>query len=314
MTLGDVLALAQATLRKLGEYVVEAVGQSRPSLAPWLRRFCLGIPSEESGPAERQALEPPATTAGAPASPDVGAGSGPAPSPPTRGPAAAAGRTTGLPRVPPSGPPAPREFAGGTSPPAHDADRIGLFPRDPYWLFAYWQLRPRTRVEALRRLGAEAEGATTVLRVYEHPGTPLERATFDVELSPGADRWHLQVPHDDTDYAVEVGLRTMSGAFLPFVRSDVARTPPAGPSEQIVVEWYTAPPPPPAEPTIVEEALEPEPAPAPSLPPPQAAEPAPESGAAPTPEPATVPGVPPVDTAALLAPGEPRSSEALGAR
>src|SRR2546428_8916486 len=50
----------------------------------------------------------------------------------------------------------------GDLPRAYGRDRLVLLVRDPWWLFAYWELTPTSRIETLRRLGAEAEGAVEV--------------------------------------------------------------------------------------------------------------------------------------------------------
>lgn len=133
-------------------------------------------------------------------------------------------------------PPAP---AHEDLPRAYGRDRCVLMPRDPWWLFAFWEVTPTTRVAALRALGAEAEGASEVLRVFERPPGGAERLAFDVELTPGADRWYVPLAHPGGAWVVELGLRTVRGRFVPLVRSNPAVAPAAAPSEQTDVEWVT---------------------------------------------------------------------------
>lgn len=127
----------------------------------------------------------------------------------------------------------------GDLPRAYGRDRCVLMPRDPWWLFAFWEVTPSTRVAALRALGAEAEGAAEVLRVFERPPGGAERLAFDVELTPGADRWYVPLGHPGGAYVVEVGLRTARGRFVPLVRSNPAMVPAATPSDRTEVEWVT---------------------------------------------------------------------------
>lgn len=131
-------------------------------------------------------------------------------------------------------PPVDRE--AGDLPRSYGTDRVVLLARDPWWLFAWWEITPETRVEALRRLGAEAEGARFVLRVHLLDGPHAVR-TFDVDLPAGAEHWHVETGRPATPVRVEIGLGTVGGAFVPLVVSGIVTTPPAGPSGDTAVRW-----------------------------------------------------------------------------
>ena len=129
----------------------------------------------------------------------------------------------------------------GELPRAYGRDRIVLLPRDPWWVFTYWEITPATRVQALRALGTEAEGARELLRVYDvtfitFTGDNAWRS-FDVELPPGADHWYLNVGRPAASYCVEIGLASAGGRFLPLARSNAVTTPRATPSPDTTVRW-----------------------------------------------------------------------------
>jgi hypothetical protein len=126
-------------------------------------------------------------------------------------------------------------------PRAYGVDRIGLLPRDPWWVFAYWEVTPETRIRALRSLGDAAPEAREILRVYDVTFLTFTGdnawLSFDVELPSGADRWYLNVSRPAASYCVEVGLRTSGGRFLPLARSNVVTTPRVAPSPDTSVTW-----------------------------------------------------------------------------
>src|SRR5581483_5745739 len=126
-------------------------------------------------------------------------------------------------------------------PRAYNRDRIVLLPRDPWWAFAYWEITPTTRVRALRALGSDAEGAREVLRVYDVTFLTFTGdnawLSFDVELTPGADRWYLNLGRPAASFCVEIGLRTPGGRFLPLARSNTVTTPRSSPSPDTSVRW-----------------------------------------------------------------------------
>jgi hypothetical protein len=130
---------------------------------------------------------------------------------------------------------------GGELPRAYGSDRIVLLPRDPWWVFTYWEITPTTRVHALRALGAEAEGARELLRVYDVTFITFTGdnawQSFDVALPPGADRWYLNVGRPAASFCVEIGLATSGGRFLPLARSNVVTTSRATPSPDTTVHW-----------------------------------------------------------------------------
>lgn len=141
------------------------------------------------------------------------------------------------------GVPAPAQQQGPLAPPpaalprAYGVNRAVLTARDPCCLFAWWEITPVSRVEALRSLGHEAEGAREVLRV--HRGVyPSCRHVDDVLLTPGAERWYVEVEPGDT-WTVEIGLRTPGGRFVSLVRSNPVESPPAEPSADTAVRWVT---------------------------------------------------------------------------
>ncbi len=134
-------------------------------------------------------------------------------------------------------PAGPQTADTGTLPRAYGVNRAVLTARDPCCLFVWWEIMPVTRVEALRSLGSEAERVTEVLRLHRGE-QPHSRVVADLPLTPGAERWYVEVEPDDT-WSVEVGLRAPSGRFVCLVRSNSTVSPPAHPSSDTSVRWVT---------------------------------------------------------------------------
>src|SRR5262249_58273956 len=82
---------------------------------------------------------------------------------------------------------------GRELPRAYGLNRVVLLARDPWWLFAHWEISPVERIEALRALGGEGEGAREVLRVHGPEGDGLPAR--DIDLEPGTGRLHFRVDH-----------------------------------------------------------------------------------------------------------------------
>lgn len=131
--------------------------------------------------------------------------------------------------------------AGGELPRAYGRDQVVLLSRDPWTLFAYWEIGPRTRAGALLALDAEADGARQVLRIYDAtfvtPAGDRACLALDLELSHGATSAYVRASRPGASYSVEIGLRTPANRFIPMARSNTVTLPPAAPSTDTTVRW-----------------------------------------------------------------------------
>lgn len=126
----------------------------------------------------------------------------------------------------------------GELPAAGGTDRITLLARDPFCVFAYWELTPGRRQPALAELGRDAEGACQVLRLYA--ATTADTAptvSFDVDLPADLGSRYLTVSSPGASCRAEIGLRTASGRFVPLVSSNTVIMPSAAPSTDTSVRW-----------------------------------------------------------------------------
>ena len=67
-------------------------------------------------------------------------------------------------------------------PTSYGEDRIVLMVKDPWWLFAYWEIQPGTeRTVRSQLLPHEVSGLQTILRIYDvtdvaFPSQPAHRS------------------------------------------------------------------------------------------------------------------------------------------
>jgi len=118
-------------------------------------------------------------------------------------------------------------------PDGYGEDRLVLLPRDPQWLYAYWDLKNETKDVA-----REKGGKNLSLRLFEVHGDELEPMAehWCQELSRS---WYVQVPSPGQVYVSEIGYRAMDGSWLSLLRSNSIRVPPAAPSHVVADEFVT---------------------------------------------------------------------------
>ncbi len=125
-------------------------------------------------------------------------------------------------------------------PASYGDDKIALLVRDPWWIYAYWEVTPdreRQVMHHIESLGAHRD--KLVLRVYDVTGCSIEspRSFFDIDMTFLIGNWYVDVGIPDRDWIAELGIRTSDGRFFMLVRSNVARTPRFGVSEVLDEEW-----------------------------------------------------------------------------
>jgi hypothetical protein len=107
-------------------------------------------------------------------------------------------------------------------PQTYGVNRLRLLVKDPEWLFAYWDVDPRS-LESLRRdLGARASALSQLtLRVFED----RDGGASTFLLPQDARTWYVQTRTAGRAYRAEVGVMLPSGEFRSLARSNSVVTP-----------------------------------------------------------------------------------------
>ncbi len=120
-------------------------------------------------------------------------------------------------------------------PAAYGKDRLVLLVKDPWWIYAYWEVTPQNERQVLEKMAAQKAGkGQRVLRVHQKTG---RRNFFDIEAGLFSDNWFIDVGAPDQEWAAEIGVRSSDGRFFPLIRSNTVRTPRYGVSEEIDPDW-----------------------------------------------------------------------------
>lgn len=116
--------------------------------------------------------------------------------------------------------------------------RIFLIPRDPFWMFTYWELTPETKAkyQEMRK-----QGGTLILRVYDVTGVEFDgtnaNSFFDITINESVDNWYINVPQVNRNWCVDIGVKLPDGSFIHFTRSNVVFMPRYGVSPITDEKW-----------------------------------------------------------------------------
>jgi hypothetical protein len=127
---------------------------------------------------------------------------------------------------------------------ASQKDRIIVFTRDSYWLYAYWELSRSTLARARAALGQEWHSTHPILRVMdvssEDSTSAAERHVRDIPIHGGVNNWYIDVLEPPRSYRIDIGYLSRHGRFHVLARSNVVTTPKAGVTDTLDENWTNA--------------------------------------------------------------------------
>lgn len=117
-------------------------------------------------------------------------------------------------------------------------NQIYLLVRDPYWIYAYWEIQGDHQRKHLEKLGGSWESVVSVLRVYDITENGKTSSFSDIVLQHMARCWYINT-QPNRSYFVEIGLLHRDGRFICLARSNHVTTPRSGMSEIIDDQWMS---------------------------------------------------------------------------
>lgn len=108
-------------------------------------------------------------------------------------------------------------------PDCYDLDRMVLLVKDPYWLYAYWDLSTDTQEKAKDYL------KNLVLRVYDVTDVIFDGTNahyhWEIDIHTFTDNWYIPIKSTNRNYLAELGFYNADGVFVTMLRSNSVLTP-----------------------------------------------------------------------------------------
>ena len=126
-------------------------------------------------------------------------------------------------------------------PEAYKHPSITLMPRDPHWIYAYWDVPEFAMKQAKEQIGPLFKKSKFTIRVHDASeiSASLKKTflSFDIDIDPKAQGWYVNSSRDNMTYYADFGVRTPRGDFYPLARSNTVSTPRASEGEHRRVSW-----------------------------------------------------------------------------
>jgi hypothetical protein len=115
--------------------------------------------------------------------------------------------------------------------------------RDPYWIYAYWEISLQAIQQAKSALSQKWGNARSILRVYDVTDIDFNGHNashhFDIEIVGGANNWYINVGQPNRHYCIDIGLLTTEGQLYTLARSNIVATPRDSMSDIFDEEWMS---------------------------------------------------------------------------
>ncbi|MCX5692259.1 MAG: DUF4912 domain-containing protein [Candidatus Omnitrophica bacterium] len=126
--------------------------------------------------------------------------------------------------------------------PSYDTtSRITLIPKDPSWIYAYWEIADSSIKDVKRQLGGNLDGTKFIVRMYDVTCKDFNGFNanhwFDIEVGRYSNNWYINIWNDNASYCGEIGMLHNSGRFFPMARSNFVHTPRSSSSNRFEEIW-----------------------------------------------------------------------------
>ena len=129
------------------------------------------------------------------------------------------------------------QTASQALPISYNQTRFVLMVRDPYWVYAYWDLSDEKQKEIELYLREKNNKAKSVLRIYDITETDVRRDTarnyFDIEVPVDVGQWYVYLGLPDRKFIADFGFVDQEGDFYLFAWSNAITMPRDTPSSVV---------------------------------------------------------------------------------
>ncbi len=119
-----------------------------------------------------------------------------------------------------------------------------LLPKDPAWMFLFWEITAQTFDCVRAQYGEVLDHSRTVIRLYDVSGVNYFDGTnacayYDMPVIFDAKSWYIHAPQAGRSYVADLGFVTPQGQFILLTRSNTTTLPPGKVSEVVDDQWMS---------------------------------------------------------------------------
>ncbi|MDO8735333.1 MAG: DUF4912 domain-containing protein [Elusimicrobiota bacterium] len=128
-------------------------------------------------------------------------------------------------------------------PERYNEDILVILPRDPHWIFAYWDISDKTSERLKNKYGRDIfEKSNFVLRIHDITGfkkfhSNSSRKFKEMPVNFNSRNWYINVEDSSRTYCVQLGIKTKDGKFIQVLLSNTIIAPSGRVSDATGEKW-----------------------------------------------------------------------------
>ncbi|MDR0723874.1 MAG: DUF4912 domain-containing protein [Endomicrobium sp.] len=126
-------------------------------------------------------------------------------------------------------------------PKTYNDTKIVILPRDPIWIYTYWEVSTHVIEEFLNKYGEPFNVLFSVLRIYDISYINFNgfnaNKYFDIKVHPDALSWYINLGEYNRSWCVDLGYFLRNGRFITIARSNTIISPRYGVSNVSDEQW-----------------------------------------------------------------------------
>lgn len=132
----------------------------------------------------------------------------------------------------------------GDIPSGYGTTESYLLPKDPAWMFLFWEITAQTFDCVRAQYGEVLDHSRTVIRLYDITGVNYFDGTnasayYDMPVIFDAKSWYIHAPQAGRSYVADLGFVTPQGQFILLTRSNATTLPPGKVSDVVDDKWMS---------------------------------------------------------------------------
>ena len=133
----------------------------------------------------------------------------------------------------------------GDIPTGYGTTESYLLPKDPAWMFLFWEITNDTFDYVRAQYGQDTlNNSRTIVRLYDITGVNYfdgnnANTYYDMPIMLDAKSWYIHAPQSGRSYIADIGFLTAQGQFIMLTRTNVITLPPGKVSDIIDDQWMS---------------------------------------------------------------------------
>jgi len=131
----------------------------------------------------------------------------------------------------------------GDIPSGYGTTESYLLPKDPAWMFLFWEITSNTFDYVRAQYGQDTLNTSrTIIRLYDITGVEFfdgnnANTYYDMPVMLDAKSWYIHAPKAGCSYIADIGFLTAQGQFILLTRTNPITLPPGKVSDIIDDKW-----------------------------------------------------------------------------